>query len=134
MRCRPVTHPAEQHQMFIADLAVLTQEAGELSMKPGVGIHEGLVLSQPQTVMAPCPPNDLRPIAMHRLTELCPSVRPPAYCTWLRLLASAGTFSWSKPGWPWSPVLSRPSATSLIQASPNERLQRTMAAPRPWQA
>jgi len=37
-------HPAEQHQMaFVADRAVLTQEAGELSMEPGVGIHEGLV-------------------------------------------------------------------------------------------
>jgi hypothetical protein len=28
---------------FVADRAVLTQEADELSMKPGVGIHEGLV-------------------------------------------------------------------------------------------
>ena len=37
-------HPTEQHQMaFVADRAVLTQEAGELSMEPGVGIHEGLV-------------------------------------------------------------------------------------------
>jgi len=37
-------HPAEQHQMaLVADRAVLTQEAGELSMEPGVGIHEGLV-------------------------------------------------------------------------------------------
>ena len=37
-------HPAQQHQMaFVADRAVLMQEAGELSMEPGVGIHEGLV-------------------------------------------------------------------------------------------
>jgi hypothetical protein len=28
---------------FVADRAVLTQEAGELSMEPGMGIHEGLV-------------------------------------------------------------------------------------------
>jgi hypothetical protein len=28
---------------FVADRAVLTQEAGELSMDPGVGILEGLV-------------------------------------------------------------------------------------------
>jgi hypothetical protein len=27
---------------FVADGAVLTQEAGELSMEPGMGIHEGL--------------------------------------------------------------------------------------------
>ena len=36
-------HPAEQHQVtFVADRAVLTEEAGELTMEPGVGIHEGL--------------------------------------------------------------------------------------------
>ena len=36
-------HPAEQHQMaLVADKAVLTQKAGELTMEPGVGIHEGL--------------------------------------------------------------------------------------------
>jgi len=28
---------------FVANRAVLTQKAGELSMEPGVGIHEGLV-------------------------------------------------------------------------------------------
>jgi hypothetical protein len=28
---------------LVADRAVLTQEAGELSMEPGTGIHEGLV-------------------------------------------------------------------------------------------
>lgn len=35
-------HPAEQHQVtLVTDRAVLTQEAGELSMDPGVGIHNG---------------------------------------------------------------------------------------------
>ena len=37
-------HPAEQRQVaFVANRAMLTQEASELSMEPGVGIHEGLV-------------------------------------------------------------------------------------------
>ncbi len=37
-------HPDQQHQVtLVADRAVLTQEAGELSMEPGTGIHEGLV-------------------------------------------------------------------------------------------
>ena len=37
-------HPAEQHQMaLVANRAVLTQKAGELSLEPGVGLHEGLV-------------------------------------------------------------------------------------------
>ena len=37
-------HPAKKHQMeFVADRAVLTQEAGDLSMEPGAVIHEGLV-------------------------------------------------------------------------------------------
>ena len=37
-------HPAEQHEMaLVADRAVLTQEASELNMEPGGGIHEGLV-------------------------------------------------------------------------------------------
>jgi len=37
-------HPAQQHQTtLIADRAMLTEDAGELSMEPGVGIHEGLV-------------------------------------------------------------------------------------------
>lgn len=40
---QPGDHPAQQHQVtFVADGAVLTQEAGEFSMEPGVGIHEGL--------------------------------------------------------------------------------------------
>ena len=40
---QPGDHPAQQHQVtFVADGAVLTQEAGELNMEPGMGIHEGL--------------------------------------------------------------------------------------------
>ncbi len=40
---QPGDHPAQQRLVaFIADGAVLTQEAGELSMEPVVGIHEGL--------------------------------------------------------------------------------------------
>ncbi len=36
-------HPAQQHQVaLVADRAVLTQKTGELTMEPGVGIHEGL--------------------------------------------------------------------------------------------
>ncbi len=31
---------------FVADRAVLTQKAGELSMEPDLGIHEGLVWSR----------------------------------------------------------------------------------------
>jgi hypothetical protein len=41
---QPSHHPAQKDKVtFVADRAVLTQKAGELSMEPGVGIHEGLV-------------------------------------------------------------------------------------------
>jgi hypothetical protein len=37
-------HPAQQHQMtLVAGRAVLTEKGDQLSMEPGVGIHEGLV-------------------------------------------------------------------------------------------
>ena len=40
----PGDHPAQQYQVtLVADKAVLTQEAGELSMEPGVGNHWALV-------------------------------------------------------------------------------------------
>ena len=40
---QPGHHPGEEHQMaLIADGAVLTQEAGELTVEPGSGIHERL--------------------------------------------------------------------------------------------
>ena len=36
-------HPGEEHQMARnADRAVLTQDAGELTVEPGSGIHERL--------------------------------------------------------------------------------------------
>jgi len=56
-------HSAQGDQMaLVANRAVLTEEACELSMEPGMGIHEGLDWCEnPQTLMAPCPPNDLRP-------------------------------------------------------------------------
>ena len=42
---QPSHHPGKQHQMtMVADpRAVLTQKAGELTVEPGMGIHEGLV-------------------------------------------------------------------------------------------
>ena len=41
---QPGDHPAQEHQMtLIGDRAVLTEESDQLSMEPGVGIHEGLV-------------------------------------------------------------------------------------------
>ena len=41
---QPGDHPARQRQMaLVADGAVLTEKAGQLSMEPGMGIHEGLV-------------------------------------------------------------------------------------------
>jgi hypothetical protein len=40
---QPGHHPAQEHQMaLIANRAVLTQEAGELTVEPGTGIDEGL--------------------------------------------------------------------------------------------
>jgi hypothetical protein len=45
-----------------AGRAVLTEESDQLSMDPGMGIHEGLVCENPQDLMAPCPPNQLRPM------------------------------------------------------------------------
>ena len=41
---QPGDHPGKEHQMaLVADRAVLTQEAGELTVEPGWGIHEVLV-------------------------------------------------------------------------------------------
>ncbi len=41
---QPSHHPAQKDKVtFVADRAVLTEEACELSMEPGAGIHEGLV-------------------------------------------------------------------------------------------
>ena len=40
---QPGHHPAQQHQKtLVADGAVLKQEACELTVEPGLGIHEGL--------------------------------------------------------------------------------------------
>jgi hypothetical protein len=40
---QPGHHPGEEHQMaLIADGAVLTEKAGELTVEPGSGIHERL--------------------------------------------------------------------------------------------
>jgi len=53
-------HPAQEHQMaFVADRAVLTHEAGELSMERGVEIHEGLVWCEnPNLSWLPAHPMD----------------------------------------------------------------------------
>ena len=41
---QPGHHPAQQRQVtLVADGAVLTQEADQLSMQLGTGCHEGLV-------------------------------------------------------------------------------------------
>jgi hypothetical protein len=41
---QPGHHPAQEHQMtLVTDWAVLTQKAVQLTVEPGVGIHEGLV-------------------------------------------------------------------------------------------
>ena len=41
---QPGHHPAQEHQMpLVAGRAVLTEKAGQLTVEPGVGIHEGLV-------------------------------------------------------------------------------------------
>jgi hypothetical protein len=41
---QPGDHPAQQHQVsLVGELAVLTQEADQLTMEPGLGIHGGLV-------------------------------------------------------------------------------------------
>jgi len=41
---QPGDHPAQQHQVPLShSMAVLTQEADQLTMEPGLGIHGGLV-------------------------------------------------------------------------------------------
>ena len=41
---QPSHHPAQQHPVaIVGDGAVLTENSDQLSMEPGVGIHEGLV-------------------------------------------------------------------------------------------
>ena len=48
---QPDHHPAEEHQMApIADGAVLTQEANQLSMQLGTGCHGDLVWSDSPTL------------------------------------------------------------------------------------
>jgi hypothetical protein len=40
---QPGDHPGEEHQMaLVTDRTVLTQKAGELTVEPGSGFHEGL--------------------------------------------------------------------------------------------
>ena len=40
---QPGNHPAQQQQVpLVAEGAVLTQEADQLTMEPGLGIHGGL--------------------------------------------------------------------------------------------
>ena len=60
---------------LVADRAVLTQKAGELTVEPGVGIHEGLVWCDDPNLMAPCQPNQLRPVLLQRVSQLCRSAR-----------------------------------------------------------
>ena len=52
---QPGDHPGEEHQMaLVADRAVLTQEADQLSMQLGTGCHEDLVWFRSPTL--PWPP------------------------------------------------------------------------------
>lgn len=41
---QPSHHSAQRHQMaFVAGVAVLTAENGQLTIEPGMGIHEGSI-------------------------------------------------------------------------------------------
>ena len=41
---QPAHHPGQQNQVaMVSEAAVLTEEGDQLTMEPGVGIHEGLV-------------------------------------------------------------------------------------------
>ena len=68
-------HPVQQHQPgLVAALAVLTQQAEQLGVRPGLGTDWSLV-AQPHAPVAPCPANGLSPMLSPGCSGLCRAVR-----------------------------------------------------------
>ena len=68
-------HPVQQHQPgLVAALAVLTPQAEQLGVKPGLGTDWSLV-AQPHAPVAPCPANGLSPMLSPGCSGLCRAVR-----------------------------------------------------------
>lgn len=74
---QPGDHLAQQHQVALVDeLDVLTQEADQLTMEPGLGIHGGLVwFRSPTLPWLPAHPNELRSVLLQGFSEMCRVVR-----------------------------------------------------------
>ncbi len=68
-------HPVQQHQPgLVAALAVLTPQAEQLGVKPGLG-NDWCLVAQPHAPVAPCPANGLSPMLSPGCSGLCRAVR-----------------------------------------------------------
>jgi len=75
---QPGHHPTQEHQVaLIGEPDVLTQDGDQLTMEPGLGIHEGLDWSDnPKLPWLPDHPKDLRPMLLQEFSDLCRPVSP----------------------------------------------------------